>query len=149
MYDAVVKGFASVARGGMAAAEDMWRVACGAGTVKADAVAKRETKNAAWVISLLEREQVLFAMPCLAQKKKKKRKKGKLVRAVCKDLGGCGEGGEDRLFGYCFLAGVRVGYHLLRLFFMMWFQSLRTVYTVIHNFETDPDTIKTVSENIE
>ena len=57
-----VKGFASVARGGMAVAEDMWRVACGAGTVKADAVAKRETKNAAWVISLPALEQMPFAV---------------------------------------------------------------------------------------
>ncbi len=51
-------------------------MACGAGTVKAEAVANRETKHAAWAMSLLAREQVLFAMPFpdgAAQKKKEKK----------------------------------------------------------------------------
>ena len=39
----------------------MWRVACGAGAVKAEAVANRATKNAACVISLAALEQVPFA----------------------------------------------------------------------------------------
>ena len=39
----------------------MWRVACGAGAVKAEAVANRATKNAACVISLPALEQVRFA----------------------------------------------------------------------------------------
>jgi hypothetical protein len=47
--------------------KDMCRVACGAGAVKAETVANRATNNAAWVLSLLAREQVL----CHCLKKKK------------------------------------------------------------------------------
>ncbi len=39
----------------------MWRVACGAGEVKAEAAANRAPKNAAWVLSLPALEQVSFA----------------------------------------------------------------------------------------
>ena len=58
-------------------------MACGAGTVKAEAVANRETKHAAWAMSLLAREQVLFAMPFPDGAAKKRREKKKTaVRAV-------------------------------------------------------------------
>ena len=58
------KGLAYVARG-MAGevTKDMWRVACGAGAVKAETVANRATNNAAWVLSLLALEQVLYHWP--------------------------------------------------------------------------------------
>jgi hypothetical protein len=39
----------------------MWRVACGAGELKAEAAANRATKNSAWVQSLPALEQVPFA----------------------------------------------------------------------------------------
>ena len=57
-------------------------MACGAGTVKAEAVANRETKHAAWAMSLLAREQVLFAMPSDGAAKKRRKKKKTAVRAV-------------------------------------------------------------------
>ncbi len=53
------KGLAYVARGMVdEVAKEMWRVACGAGAVKAETVANRATKHAAWVMSLLAREQL-------------------------------------------------------------------------------------------
>ncbi len=56
-------------------------MACGAGAVKAEAVANKETKNAAWVMSLLAREQVHFSIPLPVaggERKEWERKKRKL-----------------------------------------------------------------------
>jgi hypothetical protein len=54
-------------------AKDMWRVACGAGAVKAEAVANRATNNAAWAVSLLAREQLRSPIAFLKKKRRKNR----------------------------------------------------------------------------
>ena len=71
-------------------------MACGAGTVKAEAVANRQTTNAAWVMSLLAREQVHFAMACGGRKKRTETKNARKKKTAVRDVPILGQGSESQ-----------------------------------------------------